>query len=68
MRKDRGNDKYYNRREFVKLLHKNGYEYVRQNGGHTIYRKDNKIIVVPTTVSIGVSSRMIRENDLKVHF
>ncbi len=35
-------------RELIKLLTKNGYVFVRQSGGHAIYKKPgNKIIVVP---------------------
>lgn len=35
-------------RELIKLLVQHGYVFVRQSGGHTIYKKPgNKIIIVP---------------------
>ena len=65
--RNRTNDKHYNKREFVHLLEANGFHYKRTSGGHSIYSNGIHNIPVATKVSIGVSSRMIREHNLDVN-
>lgn len=59
--------KQYSKREFVKLLKKNGFEYVRSSGGHDIYyNKEGKHISIPQTLANVIARRLIKENNLKL--
>lgn len=57
--------KQYTRREFVKLVRQNGFEYVRSKGGHDIYyNKEGRHITIPQTLVDVIARRLIRENNL----
>lgn len=57
--------KQYTRREFVKLVRQNGFEYVRSKGGHDIYyNKEGRHITIPQTLVDVIVRRLIKENNL----
>lgn len=57
----------YTRREFVKLVRQNGFEYVRSRGSHDIYyNKEGRHISIPATLVSVIARRLIKENKLKV--
>lgn len=57
----------YTRREFVKLVKQNGFEYVRSRGSHDIYyNKEGRHISIPATLVDVIARRLIKENKLKV--
>lgn len=57
--------KHYTRREFVKLVRQNGFEYVRSKGGHDIYyNKEGRHITIPQTLVDVITRRLIKENNL----
>lgn len=54
--------KQYTRREFVKLVRQNGFEYVRSHGSHDIYyNKEGRHITIPQTLVDVIARRLIRE-------
>lgn len=59
--------KQYTRREFVKVVRANGFEYRRSNGSHDIYyNKSGRHISIPKTLESVIARRLIKENNLKV--
>ena len=55
----------YTRREFVKLVRQNSFEYVRSKGGHDIYYNNKgRHISIPQTLIDVIARRLIRENNL----
>lgn len=59
--------KQYTRREFVKVLNANGFEYKRSKGSHDIYYNDEgRHISVPATLIDVIARRLIKENNLKL--
>ena len=55
----------YTRREFVKLVRRNGFEYTRSHGRHDIYyNKEGRHISIPQTLVDVIARRLIRENKL----
>lgn len=57
--------KQYTRREFVKLVRQNGFEYVRSRGSHDIYyNKEGRHITIPQTLVDVIARRLIKENNL----
>lgn len=57
--------KYYTRREFIKLVRQNGFEYTRSNGGHDLYyNNEGKHICIPRTLVNVICRRLIKENNL----
>ena len=57
--------KKYTRREFIKLVRQNGFEYVRSKGGHDIYYNNKgRHISIPQTLVDVIARRLIRENKL----
>jgi len=58
--------KAYNAREFKKILKINGFVYIRTNGSHSIYKKNEKEIVVNKDLNKMVARRLIKENCLEV--
>lgn len=57
--------KQYTRREFVKLVRRNGFEYTRSHGSHDIYyNKEGRHISIPQTLADVIARRLIRENKL----
>ena len=55
-------------REFVPILHKNGYTYARSKGSHFVYinRVTHKHISVNKNLNRMVRERLIKENNLEV--
>lgn len=55
-------------REFVPILHKNGYVKARTRGSHTTYvnRTTHKHITVNNNLNAMVRLRLIKENNLEV--
>lgn len=57
--------KQYTRREFVKLVRRNGFEYTRSHGSHDIYyNKEGRHISIPQTLVDVIARRLIQENKL----
>lgn len=57
--------KQYTRREFVKVVRQNGFEYTRSHGSHDIYyNKEGRHISIPQTLVDVIARRLIRENKL----
>ena len=55
----------YTRREFVKLVRQNGFEYMRSHGSHDIYyNKEGRHITIPHTLVDVIARRLIKENSL----
>ena len=55
----------YTRREFVKLVRQNGFEYVRSHGSHDIYYNiEGRHITIPHTLIDVIARRLIKENSL----
>ena len=55
----------YTRREFVKLVRQNGFEYMRSHGSHDIYyNKEGRHITIPHTLIDVIARRLIKENSL----
>ena len=59
--------KQYTQREFIRILHKNGYSYSRNNGSHAIYVKDSKHISIPKKLECVIARRLIKENNLDIN-
>ena len=62
--------KIWTAREFAKMLRKNGYEYVRCNGDHMIYRnrfgRSVTFTVCGGTINRMIAQRLIKENGLVI--
>lgn len=57
--------KQYARREFVKLVRQNGFEYMRSHGSHDIYYNNKgRHISIPQTLVDVIARRLIKENNL----
>ena len=55
----------WNRKEFIRMVEKNGYHYVRNNGSHSIYMNDEgKHITIPLRIEAPIAKRLIKENNL----
>lgn len=60
--------KHYNRREFVRLVRNNGFEYSRSKGGHDLYYNNlGRHISIPHTLVDVIARRLIKENNLKTN-
>lgn len=60
--------KQYTKREFIKIVKKNGYQYNRHNGDHAIYVKNGRHISIPEKLKCVIARRLIIENKLRVNF
>lgn len=62
--------KQYTTREFERILKNNGFQKVRSNGSHVIYKNGDKTITVVNNQSKGmykmICRRLIKENGLVV--
>lgn len=59
--------KQYTSKEFIKIVKKNGFQYVRHNGGHSIYiNEKGRHISIPKKIESVIARRLIKENNLKV--
>lgn len=57
--------KQIERKYFIQLLRKNGYEYIRSSGSHSIYKNNNnRIVSVPKRLKSVVALRLIKEHNL----
>lgn len=56
--------KVYTKREFVRLLNENGYEFARCKGSHFIYKKGNEMVSVPKNLNSMIGRRLIKEHNL----
>lgn len=57
----------YSTREFIKILVKNGYHFLRNGkGDHFVYTNGKNTIVFNSRINKMVALRLIKENDLKV--
>lgn len=56
--------KSYSKREFTRLLNTNGYEFIRCNGSHFIYKRENETITVPKNLNQMICRRLIKEHCL----
>ena len=55
----------YTRREFERILINNGFEFVRQSGGHLIFkRRDEETCVIPQVIQEPIAKRLIKEHKL----
>lgn len=59
-------NKVYNHREFIIILRKNGFEFDRCHGDHSIYKRNGKHISVSKNLNRMVCERLIKENHLIV--
>lgn len=58
--------KSWNKREFERLLRRNGYRLDRVNGSHYIYTNGSNSISIKPKINKMVARRLIKENDLKL--
>ena len=55
----------YTRREFEKILSSNGFVFVRQSGGHIIYKRNgDETCVIPQVIQEPIAKRLIKEHKL----
>ena len=55
----------YTRREFERILTNNGFEFVRQSGGHLIFkRNDEETCVIPQVIQEPIAKRLIKQHKL----
>lgn len=58
----------YTRKEFIRLLEKNGFFYNRNNRGHSIYiNADGRHVSIPYKLECVIARRLIKENNLNVN-
>jgi len=59
--------KQWTNREFITVLHRNGFHFDRWNGSHSIYVNiEGNHISVPKSMSAPVIRRLIKENNLNI--
>ena len=54
----------YTRREFEKILTNNGFIFVRQTGGHMIFKRNEETCVIPQVIQEPIAIRLIKEHKL----
>ena len=55
----------YTRREFERILINNGFVFVRQSGGHLIFkRNDEETCVIPQVIQEPIAKRLIKQHRL----
>lgn len=55
----------YTRREFERILLDNGFELVRQSGGHLIFKRNGEeTCVIPQVIQEPIAKRLIKEHKL----
>lgn len=60
----------WTKKDFITLIHKNGYSLVkgRGKGGHSIYKNSTgNHISVPFRIKAVIARRLIKENNLNIH-
>lgn len=61
-----GKTKSYNTREFHKILIDNGFELVRQQGSHYIFKRGNQSITMNRDINYMVVRRLVKEYNLNL--
>ena len=58
----------YTQKEFIRICKANGYDYLKHNGSHAIYRhaKNGKHVSIPKKLNSCIALRLIKENKLKI--
>lgn len=57
----------YTKKEFIRIIKRNGFRYDRCNGGHTIYVNDaGNHISIPYKLECVIARRLIKENNIDV--
>lgn len=56
--------KVYSSREFIAILKKNGFMFVRQSGGHKVFRRGNQQTIVNRKINRMIVERVIKEFEL----
>lgn len=60
--------KTYTRKEAVRILLNNGYELVRKNQGHDLYKKGNDTIALPNRLNKMLFQGEIKRHNLEVDY
>ena len=56
-----------NYRNFLSILHRNGYKKARTKGSHIIFKNDNgNTITIKNKLNRMVAKRLIKENNLNI--
>ena len=50
--------------EMDRLLRSNGFEFVRQSGGHCIYKRDGETAILTRNIQEPIARRLIKEHHL----
>lgn len=56
--------KVYNFREAEKIIIKNGFQFISQNGSHKKYKKETEIIIIKNKLNRMIFQRLIKEHNL----
>jgi predicted RNA binding protein YcfA (HicA-like mRNA interferase family) len=57
--------KRYTKFEFNRILESNGFTFVRQHGGHLIYKRNGvETCVIPQVIQEPIARRLIKEHKL----
>lgn len=60
--------KQYKRREFIRIVERNGFRYNRSSGGHSIYvNNEGNHISIPYNLECVIARRLIKENKLNIN-
>lgn len=54
----------YTKVEMDRLLRNNGFTFVRQSGGHCIYKRDGETAVLTRNIQEPIALRLIKEHHL----
>ena len=57
----------YTQKEFIRLVEKNGFHYVRHSGSHAIYSRMGRHISIPHKLECVIARRLIKENNLNTN-
>ena len=60
-----GKTKEFSSKEFKRILMDNGFEFVRCNGDHYIYKRNNETAVVNKKLNKMVARRLLKTHNLK---
>lgn len=60
--------KQYTQKEFIKIVERNGFQYVRHRGSHAIYmNNEGRHISIPKNLECVIALRLIKENNLNIN-
>lgn len=54
----------YTKFEMDRLLRMNGFEFIRQSGGHSIYKRNGETAVLTRNIQEPIARRLIKEHRL----